>query len=364
MRRRSAELGVDPRTGSAVWDVVVPSSEPLGDFSVRVGAADGEAGRVRDLLRSATGAAAVFVPNAVVAKGDRTGLADNKDKDSTLLTSLRTPVTLERITSTAGLPRRHLRRRPARQPARRRSTVCAPNADFCGVTRAADEFEAVMSYYHIDRTRAYVDSLALTKPLRAQPQVVEANSLPDDNSFFSPGTRKITFGTGGVDDAEDADVIVHEYGHSLQDQAAHFFGEKLEGASMGEGFGDYMAAVMSFQTTGGSPFDPCMFEWDATSYVQGNCARRADKALTKSKAQAKCGGDPHCIGLAWSGAIWKLRGELGARHQRPVGDGPGRARVALHAQPELELQGRGKSPARGRQAPLRGRALRRRSRTR
>ena len=35
-----------PATGSAVWDVVVPSSEPLGDFAVRVGAADGEPGRV------------------------------------------------------------------------------------------------------------------------------------------------------------------------------------------------------------------------------------------------------------------------------------------------------------------------------
>ena len=51
-------------------------------------------------------------------------------------------------------------------------------------------------------------------------------------------------------------MIVHEYGHSLQDQAAHFFGEKLEGASMGEGFGDYMAAVMSFQTTGGIAVRP------------------------------------------------------------------------------------------------------------
>ena len=312
-RRRApahAELGVDPRSGAAIWDVVVPSSEPLGDFAVEVGAADGDAGRVRDLLRYATGAAAVFVPNAVVANGSKAGLADNKDKDSTLLTGLRAPVALERITSPDGcLVGTYV---DARLGAGKKARpVCAPNADFTGVTRAADEFEAVMSYYHVDRTRAYVDSLGLTEPLRSQPQVVEANSLPDDNSFFSPGSRKINFGTGGVDDGEDADVIVHEYGHSLQDQAVNFFGEKLEGASMGEGFGDYMAAVMSFQTTGGSPFDPCMFEWDATSYVQGSCARRADKALTKPKARGKCGGDPHCIGLAWSGALWKLRGELG-----------------------------------------------------
>ena len=48
-------------------------------------------------------------------------------------------------------------------------------------------------------------------------QVVVADAFKDDNSFFSPATRKIKYGSGGVDDAEDADVILHEYGHAIQD---------------------------------------------------------------------------------------------------------------------------------------------------
>ncbi|MEZ4916786.1 MAG: hypothetical protein R2836_07345 [Chitinophagales bacterium] len=42
-----------------------------------------------------------------------------------------------------------------------------------------------------------------------------------DNSFFSPATPlRLIFGEGGVDDAEDADVIIHEYGHAISHFAA------------------------------------------------------------------------------------------------------------------------------------------------
>jgi hypothetical protein len=70
--------------------------------------------------------------------------------------------------------------------------------------------------------------------------------------------------------------------------------------------------VMSSQETLGNPtFDPCMFEWDATSYTKNACARRVDKPIKLATAKRKCGGDPHCIGEAWSGMLWKLRAALG-----------------------------------------------------
>ena len=34
-----------------------------------------------------------------------------------------------------------------------------------------------------------------------------------DNSSYSPGTGRLQFGEGGVDDAEDSDVVHHELGH-------------------------------------------------------------------------------------------------------------------------------------------------------
>ena len=305
------KLAVDPRSGRAVWEVLIPAAEPLADLSVLVDARNGRALRVRDLLKHATGIASLYNPNPVTTQDGYSGLRDAKDGDSLLLTSLRQPVTLERLTSARGcLSGTFVNIRLG--AGKRAKPVCSPGFDFSGATRSEDEFEAVMAYFHIDRTRAYVDSLGLSEALRVKPQKVNVNSFSEDNSYFAPLRRLLAFGTGGVDDAEDADVIVHEYGHSIQDQQARFFGETLEGGSMGEGFGDYLAAVMSASVSGGNlKFDPCMFEWDAVSYTNNACARRTDSALTKQKALRGCFDDVHCVGRAWSGALWELRGVLG-----------------------------------------------------
>jgi fungalysin metallopeptidase (M36) len=307
--RTTARQVVDPATASVVWRVLIASGKPLADYEVVIEASDGSVVRITDMLRRLTGSALLYVPNPVVEQGSYAGLSDGKDKDSTLLTNLRLPVTLERLTSAQGcLEGQYV----SVGLGKHRTAVCAPGADFRAITRHSDKFEALMAYHSIDRTRAYIDGLGLSRGLNPQPQRVRVDAIADDNSFFSPRTRSITYGTGGVDDAEDADVIIHEYGHSVQDQQVHFFGTRLEGASMGEGWGDYLAAVMSALVTGGnSSFDPCMFEWDATSYTDNDCARRTDKAVNLKTAKRKCQGDPHCLGEVWSGALWRLRAALG-----------------------------------------------------
>jgi hypothetical protein len=305
-----ARLGVDPGTGRAAWEVLIASGRPLADYSVLVDARSGEVIEQRDLLRR-VGKGAVFLPNPVVQQGGYAGLRDARDKDATLLTNLRVPVALERLTSLRGcLTGVYVEAR--RGAGRKARAVCRAYADFSGISRSRPQFEAVMAYFHIDRTRAYVDSLGLSKGLRKRRQRIDVNSFPEDNSYFSPITRRMALGTGGVDDGEDGDVIVHEYGHSLQDQAVAFFGESFEGGSMGEGFGDYLAAAISSFATGGHPrFDACMFEWDATSYTNNRCLRRTDKPITKARAKRRCVGDIHCVGEAWSGALWDLRSALG-----------------------------------------------------
>ena len=70
-----------------------------------------------------------------------------------------------------------------------------------------------------------------------------ADAFKDDNSFYSPATRLIKYGAGGVDDAEDGDVVTHEYGHSIQDAQDRGFGTSLGAGSLGEGFGDFVSAV-------------------------------------------------------------------------------------------------------------------------
>ena len=36
---------------------------------------------------------------------------------------------------------------------------------------------------------------------------INIDGRTDDNSHYSPSTKDLTFGTGGVDDAEDAEII-------------------------------------------------------------------------------------------------------------------------------------------------------------
>jgi Zn-dependent metalloprotease len=133
--------------------------------------------------------------------------------------------------------------------------------------------------------------------------------LKQDNSFYSPSTKEISYGTGGVDDAEDAEVIWHEYGHSVQDNQVPGFGSGSEAGAMGEGFGDYLAGSIGAQFSGGFQ-DVCVAEWDATSYSSANppCLRRLDSPKHYPEAIAN---EVHADGEIWSAALWEIRSAFG-----------------------------------------------------
>ncbi len=313
-----------PRT---VWRVVVPSALPLGSFEVLVDARDGKALRVRDLLRrafTATGDGSVFDTNPIVAQGSRGGLEDSGDADSPALTSLREGVPLARLeTAVPGcIEGRWVH---ATIPA---GEVCEPDRDFSALTRADDGFEAVMAYFHIDRAQEYIRSLGLTN-VRAIQQRVHANEIfvdedddplppaEQDNSFYDPSNGEISLGTGGTDDGEDGEVIVHEYGHAIQDDQVPGWGASDEGGAMGEGFGDYLAAALSATFAPSATFDPCVAEWDELGFgspAAVPCLRRVDGSSTAADVGSRtdCDGEVHCAGEAWSGALWAIRAAIGA----------------------------------------------------
>lgn len=293
--------------GLVVWRMLVAAAEPASSTEVLVDARSGAVVAMRDMRRRATGAARIFDPNPVVQLGSRAGLSDGSDADSPALTGARTSVALERIDAGGCLTGPWVRARLAG------TDVCAPGGDFSGVTRSADAFEAAMVYFHIDRAQAYIQSLGFANVMNRQ-LLVHVNAIPDDNSFYDGLSRDLTFGTGGVDDAEDADVIVHEYGHAIQDDQIPGFGGGGDGDAIGEGWGDYLAATLSgaFSPNHGD-FDACVAEWDATAYgPPAPCLRRVDGGLTLGQVSATCGGEPHCVGELWSSVLWTIRGAIGA----------------------------------------------------
>jgi zinc metalloprotease ZmpB len=146
-------------------------------------------------------------------------------------------------------------------------------------------------------------------------QPVRIDQWGADNSFTTDHpTNEIRYGKGGVDDAEDAEVILHEYGHALHQGQNFSFASEQAGA-ISEGFADYWAVTVTDVVSKklGVPEKeplPCVADWDSTSYTSGvpHCLRRIDENL---HYPADLDGEVHDDGEIWSRALWDIRQSLG-----------------------------------------------------
>ena len=218
--------------------------------------------------------------------------------------------------------------------------------------RRKDRFEALMTYFHIDRAQRYIQRLGFgtgaAQGINKRTQLAVANAFRDDNSFYSPATRRIEYGSGGVDDAEDADVILHEYGHAMQDAQVRGFGHGNQAGAIGEGFGDYWAAAMSSRSPGTrNRDDVCIFDWDGVTWggfvpaFHRRCGRRADSGDTLPEAQSGLCSPVqsiYCVGEIWSSALWDLRDGVGGEGLR---QDPALLPVHVHAQRAVRRRGGG-----------------------
>lgn len=172
--------------------------------------------------------------------------------------------------------------------------------------RSETGFEEVNAFYHLTKFQTYVDSLgfvALTEDLIQ----VDAHALgTDDNSRFSfgGGFPRLQFGTGGVDDAEDADVIIHEYGHALSHEGSPSTNFGTYRQAIDEGFGDYFAASYSRHLSSYRWDD--VFTWDGhNEFWVGRTA------TTTSKHPEDLTNSIHRNGEMWATALMEIWGTLG-----------------------------------------------------
>ena len=112
--------------------------------------------------------------------------------------------------------------------------------------RSQDGFEDVNALYHVSHLQQHLNSLGFNLVPYVIPMDVHANS-GDDNSYFDYSTNppRLYFGEGGVDDAEDADVLLHEYGHAISHSASPNSNFGTERESLDEALGDYLATSYS-----------------------------------------------------------------------------------------------------------------------
>jgi hypothetical protein len=253
----------------------------------------------------------VFYPNPVQQLGIQT-LTDNKDADYPALAPAYRRVTLTDLDASGTLTGRYVRVKSATGQAAQ--TV---DGSFPVWHRDADQFEQVMGYYWVTTAQHYLQALGFGSALRPvnQRQIeLRINQFGGDNSFFRDDKANITLGKGGVDDAEDAEVIIHEYGHSVQDGQVSGFGTNLESGSIGEGFSDYLAVVVTSWQAGVPTATPeaCVADWDSISYTrtEPHCLRRLDGAKHYPEDVR---GEVHRDGEIWSAALWDIRSALGDR---------------------------------------------------
>ena len=283
------------------WRVIVPTEART--WQIDVAADDGAilAGPV-DINRYATGTGQVWrAANAVVALQNN-ALRDSNNSATAVPSTAYQTVTLQGLAGTGFLDGTYA------SSSLTKKRVSSATGSFV-YDRSNIGFEETLAYYYIDLTERYIQSLGFSN-INNRQQVYSVNGTTQDNSFYSPSTKKITYGTGGVDDAEDAEVIIHEYGHSIQDNQVPGFGSGSESGAQGEAFGDYLGATISAQTSAGFQ-DTCIMEWDATSYSSTNppCLRRLD---TSKHYPESVVGEVHADGEIWSGALWNIRVALGA----------------------------------------------------
>jgi zinc metalloprotease ZmpB len=258
-----------------------------------------------------TAPAQVFAPNPVADLGIQT-LTDQKDADyfsaDPVLKNAYHRVTLTDLDGSGTLTGAYAK-------VLSETGKAATGTSFI-FTRDQDQFEQVMGYYWITRAQLYIQSLGFGSTLPAvnkRQQLLRINQFGGDNSFYREGTGKltITLGKGGVDDAEDAEVIVHEYGHSVQDNQVPGFGSTLESGAIGEGFGDYLAVTVSAHEAPTAD-EPCVADWDSTSYTSTvpHCLRRVDG---DKHYPEDLEGEVHADGEIWSRALWDIRTALGPK---------------------------------------------------
>lgn len=131
-------------------------------------------------------------------------------------------------------------------------------------SRSEPAFEQVMCLFHLFKQGKYLDSLGFGNlfqdTLDVDPQAMNGQ----DNSMFNYGYNppRLYFGEGGVDDAEDADVIIHEMGHALSHAAAPYTNTGSERRTYDEALGDFFAGRYSKRLGAESNR---VFDWDGNN---------------------------------------------------------------------------------------------------
>lgn len=258
----------------------------------------------------------IFNPNPVIALGDWRPLLSRGEPVR------RVPVDAYQLATIPGVARSGRLDGPHATTKATKNRLKLPEGTFDHRSHQQG-FEEVMAYFHVDQAVRHVRSLGYTgrRAIFSAPLTINARATRHDDSWYSPALRTLGFGTGDVDDAEDGETILHEFGHALQDAICPDFGQSLEAAAMGEGFGDYFAAsffAAKKRRKQARRFIPTVMTWDGILFADPRgasfppCVRRLDGAATFETFDHREDVE-HDNGEIWSATLWEIWKAIGRK---------------------------------------------------
>ena len=316
-----------------VHRVIINSYDTPGDWEIMVDAHSGDVLRVLDIANyhhddkikkktrqkpemKAAGTAYIFNPDplsrAHVAYGGN--YVDNNDATNASLDAARSLVALPDITFSNGvysLKSKYVQIADFESPSTGLFTQATPDFLF---NRNEQGFEAVNSFYHIDRSLAYINEtlgIDCKSTLNGGVMMVDPHGLSgDDNSHFIPSSQRLAFGEGCVDDAEDADVVLHELGHAIHHWVTGLKSSSSQG--LGEGSGDYWAMSYSRSLNQWATSEPqynWMFSWDGhnecwAGRITNYTAKYPTSNINSSSAI-------HANGQIWATSLMRIYNRIG-----------------------------------------------------
>jgi len=293
----SAHLIIYPKEDKyyLVWEILISLKYPAESHHFYVNVKDGILLNRIDILKKRNGNGRVFIPNPVVALGDL-----NLTLESEIPEKAYSQVILKGLDGSGFLRGPHVD--TGETPKR----AYEPTLIFC-YKKGDYRFDEVMVYYHIDMCQRFIQKLGFKNICRKQIKV-NAYDMGSYNSYFDPHTKILTFGVGNIPDAEDADIIIHEYAHAIQDDQVPNFGMTPEGCAMAQGFGDFLAACFFAEENGGFNRE-AVGDWDGIGMIQ-HCVRRVDgkKHYPEDFLDIlRCDADSEI----WSATLWDIYLALG-----------------------------------------------------
>lgn len=170
--------------------------------------------------------------------------------------------------------------------------------------RSESGFEDGNVLYHISNFQNHLYSLGYDTLMDVQASIDTHALNGADNSVFmkNGGNPTIAYGTGGVDDAEDADVIIHEYSHGISWSANNNSFTSTDRSGLDEGLADYFATSYSREI---NVFDwEKMFTWDGhNEFWNGRIAN--------TSANYPATGGLYAVGEIWNSAMSSIWADLG-----------------------------------------------------